>query len=150
MALVAEKQAYEDNHILDTYRQMNDGFAQANSSFEEGAEGYQKIYDAVYEQVQVAVLQAAMDSAGMNVTVTPENAKGFMMLLGEQKKVVKETIEEQTRKAVGEQIENLTSNLPVDVKDAIDHPKPWEFLHQLQASSQAQYQLQFPPYRQQR
>lgn len=126
MALVAEKQAYEDNHILDTYRQMNDGFAQANSSFEEGAEGYQKIYDAVYEQVQVAVLQAAMDSAGMNVTVTPENAKGFMMLLGEQKKVVKETIEEQTRKAVEEQIENLTSNLPVDVKDAIDHPKKLE------------------------
>lgn len=126
MALVAEKQAYEDNHILDTYQQINDGFAQANSAFEEGAEGYQKIYDAVYEKVQVAVLQAAMDAAGMKVTVTPENAKSFMLLLGDQKKVVKETIEEQTKQAVEEQIENLTSNLPVDVKDAIDHPKKLE------------------------
>lgn len=126
-ALNAEKKAYEDNGVISGYEEINKSFESMGDSFSSG-EGYEAIYDAVYQKVLIMVLQAAMDSQGMDITVTEENAALILKMTGEARETIETTVKEQTEKAVEEQIGEMKKKFPVSVEDALNNREKLEAL----------------------
>lgn len=142
-ALEAEKKAYKKNKIEKTYQQMNQSFAAVRESLSSG-EGYQAIYNQIYNQVLIAAVQSAMDQAGMKVTVTAENVQQLLSQLGNAAETVKAESAKAAEAATKEQVEKQLDALPVDVKDALDHPEKLEAFREMlksQGQSQAAEQM---------
>lgn len=121
-ALTMEKQAYEKNKVVSSYNQMNSGFSTVRKSFEKGGAAYQNIYNAIYNQILVTMLQSQMDAAGIEVKVTAENLDTYLAQLGDAADTLKETAKEQAENQTKEQTEAQLVTLPRNVKDAIDNP----------------------------
>jgi HAE1 family hydrophobic/amphiphilic exporter-1 len=120
-ALTMEKQAYEKNKIAATYRQMNSGFAAVQKSLEKGGAAYQNIYEAIYRQILVPMVQGQMDAAGIDAKVTAENVDTYLAQLGDAADALKEAVGEQAEKLTIEQTDAQLAMIPKDVKDAIDN-----------------------------
>ena len=120
-ALKMEKQAYEENKIVDSYNQMNAGFEAVRKSFEKNGDAYQNIYNIIYNQALVAMVQAQMDMAGIEATVTAENVDTYLAQLGEAAEVLKVAAKEQAETQTAEQAAAQLAVLPKDVKDAIEN-----------------------------
>ena len=120
-ALTMEKQAYEKNKVVESYRQMNSGFQAVRTSLEKGGAAYQSIYEAVYRQILVPMVQGQLDAAGIEGKVTAENVDTYLAQLGDAADALKEAAGEQAEKLAKEQTDAQIAALPKDVKDAIDH-----------------------------
>lgn len=123
MALQMEKQAYEKNKIVASYKAMNTGFATVRASFGKGGAAYQNIYNMIYSQILVGAVQAQIDAAGIEGKVTAENVDTYLAQLGSAADSLKAAAQEQAEKQTGEQAEIQLALLPKDVKDAIDNPE---------------------------
>lgn len=123
MALQMEKQAYEKNKIVTSYKAMNTGFATVRESFEKGGAAYQNIYHMIYSQILVGAVQAQLDAAGIEGKVTAENVDTYLAQLGSAADSLKAAAQEQAEKQTEEQVEIQLALLPKDVKDAIDNPE---------------------------
>lgn len=122
-ALKAEKKAYKDNKVVESYQQMNQGFVTVAESFKEGGEAYKALYDAIYNQILLAVVQAQLDTAGIEGKVTADNVQAFLASLGETASAaILEEVKKQAEEQAGIQAEATVQTLPVSVKDAIDNP----------------------------
>lgn len=121
MALQMEKQAYQKNKVVTSYNQMNSGFTAVRKSFEQSGAAYQNIYNMVYHQVLVVMVQSQIDAAGMEGTVTTENVNTYLEKLGTAADSLKAAAGEQAAKQAKEQADKQLAVLPKDVKDAIDH-----------------------------
>lgn len=113
-ALKTEKKAYKKNGIEKSYNQINQSFATVRQSLQSG-EGYQAIYD----QVLIAVVQSAMEKSGSKVTVTAENVEQLLSQMGS----TAESLRSAAASATQEQVNAQLSNIPTDIKDALDHPE---------------------------
>jgi len=120
-ALTMEKQAYEKNKVVESYRQMNSGFQAVRTSLEKGGAAYQSIYEAVYRQILVPMVQGQLDAAGVEGKVTAENVDTYLAQLGDAADALKKAAGEQAEKLAKEQTDAQIATLPKDVKDAIDH-----------------------------
>lgn len=123
MALQMEKQAYEKNKIVSSYKAMNTGFATVRASFEKDGAAYQNIYNMIYSQILTGVVQAQLDAAGIEGKVTAENVDTYLAQLGAAADSLKAAAQEQAEKQTKEQAEIQLALLPKDVKDAIDNPE---------------------------
>ena len=122
-ALEAEKKAYEDNKIIDTYDQINGAFAQARQTLS-SEEAYKQIYDAIYLQAKITAVQTALAQAGMtDVTVDASNLDTYMGMLGDAAAQIEQGAAQAAEQTANEQIAGQLENIPVDIKDALDHPK---------------------------
>lgn len=121
-ALKTELAAYKKNKIEDSYNQINNSFATVRKSLESG-EAYKAIYDQVYRQVLIAAVQTAMDQSGMKVTVTADNVNQLLGQLGSAGDAVKKTAETTAASMTKQQVDKQLENIPIDVKDALDHPE---------------------------
>lgn len=138
MALKTELKAYKKNKIQQTYDQMNQSFAAVRQSLESG-EAYQAIYDQVYKQVLIAVVQSAMEQSGSKVTVTADNVNQLLSQMGAAGNQLKETAAKTAETTTKQQIEAQLEKLPTDIKDAIDHPdKLKAFQDMLKSQGQAE------------
>lgn len=139
-ALVGEKSAYKDNGVISGYEEINDSFSQMANAGED-SEIYKKMYDVVYKQVLIAVLQAAVDSQGMEVEVTESNVDLILSMTGENRSYIEETAKEQTQKTVKEQLEVIKDKFPDSVEDALNNPQKLkavtEFMEQQGMEEQA-------------
>lgn len=120
-ALQMEKEAYEKNKVVSSYNQMNQGFTTVRKSLEEGGAGYQSIYNTIYEQMLVTMVQTQMDAAGIEGTVTADNVDTYLSKLGAASDTLKETAKEEATKLAKEQADAQLAKLPKNVKDAIDN-----------------------------
>lgn len=120
-ALKMERKAYIDNGVVKSYEQMNAGFRAVRTSMEEGGEAYKAIYNKIYQQVLITMVQTAMDTAGMDVTVTKENVNDYLKQLGAVGDTFEKQAKEQAQLTTKTQTEAQIAKLPKDVKDALDH-----------------------------
>lgn len=120
-ALKMEKQAYQENKVVDSYNQMNAGFDTVRKSFEKDGDAYQNIYNMIYNQALVAMVQAQLDTAGVEAAVTAENVDTYLAQLGEGAEALKTAAKEQAQIQTQEQSAAQLAMLPKSVKDAIDH-----------------------------
>ena len=120
-ALKMEKQAYKENKVEDSYNQMNAGFEAVRKSFEKGGDAYQNIYNMIYNQVLVVMVQTQMDTAGIEAAVTAENVDTYLAQLGEGAEALKTAAKEQAETQTAEQASAQLAVLPKNVKDAIDN-----------------------------
>ena len=133
-ALKTEKKAYKDNGVVKSYNQMNDMMQALRESMQEGGAAYKAIYDAAYNQVLVAIVQGALDAAGIDAEVTTDNASQYIEQLfgqaGNADEYLKQA-EEQAKKIADEQADAQLAMLPENVKDAIDNPDKLKALQDL-------------------
>ena len=124
MALQTELDAYKDNKVPDTYKQMNDAFSGARDAVQ-SEETYKAIYDAAYMQIRIAAVQQALSAAGMTgVTVDATNVESYLAMLGaEAAASINTAAAENAKKVADEQVAAQLDNIPKNVKDAIDNPK---------------------------
>lgn len=124
IALKAELKAYKDNKVPQSYKKINEGFAQARAALQ-SEETYNSIYNAIYEQVRIAAVQQALASAGMTgVVVDATNLEQYLAMLGpEVTAQINEAAAQQAATLTQQQIDQQLANIPVDVKDALDHPE---------------------------
>lgn len=120
-ALQMEKEAYEKNKVVSSYNKMNEGFTAVRKSLEEGGAGYQSIYNTIYGQMLVTMVQTQMDAAGIEGTVTADNVDTYLSKLGAAADTLKETAKEEAAKLAKEQADAQLAKLPKNVKDAIDN-----------------------------
>ncbi|MDE6853284.1 MAG: efflux RND transporter permease subunit, partial [Lachnospiraceae bacterium] len=125
-ALQTEKKAYKDNKIETSYQQMNQGFQAVRETFQKGGAAYQAIYQEVYNQMIVTMVQSAMNTAAPGITVTKENVDTYLQQLGEMGNSLKTAAEEQAHTLTKQQADAQLQTLPESVKDAIDHPEKRE------------------------
>lgn len=125
-ALKMEKEAYEKNKVVDTYNKMNQGFVALRDSLKEGGAAYQGIYNMIYDQILVVMVQTQLDAAGMSGEVTTENVDSYLSQLGDAADVLKDTAAQEAEKQAKEQAEAQLIQLPTSVKDALDHPEKLE------------------------
>ncbi|MDO4166185.1 MAG: efflux RND transporter permease subunit [Eubacteriales bacterium] len=121
-ALQTEKKAYQDNKVETSYKQMNQGLKAVRASFAEGGAAYQAIYQEVYTQMIVAMVQSAMDAVEPGTTVTKDNVNTCLSQLGDTGTTLKKTAETQATSTTKTQVAAQLASLPTDVKDAIDNP----------------------------
>lgn len=133
-ALQMEKKAYEKNGVAKGLAQMENGIKQMRAALAKDGAAYKQIYDAVYEQVLVAIVQAGLSSAGMEVTVTTENVDTFLEQMGESADAVVEQAKAQAKKTTDTQVKEQLSKLPKNVKDAIDSPEKLKYLKTMMES----------------
>lgn len=122
-ALKTEKKAYKDNKIEESYQQINQSFTAARASFQPGGEGYQAIYNQVYNQVLIAAVQNAMEKSGSKVTVTAENVDQLLGQMGNNAESIKAAAAQTAASTTEEQANAQLANIPIDMKDALDHPE---------------------------
>ena len=122
-ALKMEKEAYVKNKVVSSYEQINSGFQAVQAGFQEGGAAYEQIYQVIYQQILLQVIQAQMDTMGLNQTVTAENLDTYLALLGENAELVKSAAKEQAEVQTKNQVEKQRKELPENVKDALDHPE---------------------------
>lgn len=130
-ALKAEKKAYKDNKIESSYQQMNSGFQTVRDSFGENGAAYQAIYQEIYDQMIITMVQSAMNTAAPGITVDKNNVNTYLQQLGEAGAALKKTAEEQAGAMAKQQAEAQIAALPENVKDALDHPKKLEAYQKL-------------------
>lgn len=134
-ALKTEKKAYKDNGVVKSYNQMNDMIAALREALNEGGAAYKAVYDAAYNQILVAVVQGALDAAGLDAEVTAENASQYIeQFIGQAGGSADEYLkqaEEQAKKITEEQAKAQLASLPENVKDAIDNPDKLKALQDL-------------------
>lgn len=121
-ALQTEKKAYKDNKVETSYQQMNQGLKAVRASFAEGGAAYQAIYQEVYTQMIVAMVQSAMDTLKPGTTVTKDNVGTYLEQMGDTGSSLKKTAEAQAKSTTKTQADTQLASLPADVKDAIDNP----------------------------
>lgn len=120
-ALKTEKKAYQDNKVETSYQQMNNAISTVRASFEEGGAAYQAIYTEVYNQIIVAMVQSAVDTMNMGVTITTDNVNTYLEQLGDTGTTLKTQAESQAKTTTQTQAKTQLAALPTDVKDAIDN-----------------------------
>lgn len=120
-ALKAEKKAYQEK-VVPNYNSMNKAFAAVRDSFAVGKAAYNQIYNVIYNQVLVAIVQGQMDAAGIDVKVTTNNVNTYLEQLGTAADTVKNTAKEQATTQAKKQAQTQLNSLPKNVKDAIDNP----------------------------
>lgn len=122
-ALKGEKSAYKKNKLVSSYNAMNKGFAAVQATFDEGGAAYQKIYDAVYQQILIAVVQNQMDSQNIKVTVNAGNVNTYLNQLSDSvSSAIKSAAKTQAESQTKEQVKTQAASLPKNVKEAIDSP----------------------------
>lgn len=122
-ALNAEKKAYQDNKVTSSYQQMNAGFTAVRASLAKDGAGYQAIYTQAYNKMIVAMVQSAVKQMGMDVTVTADNVNTYLEQLGETGDSFKTEAAKQAESLTKTQTQAQLKLMPVNVKDAIDHPE---------------------------
>ena len=125
-ALKMEKEAYEKNKVVDTYNKMNQGFVALRDSLKEGGAAYQGIYNMIYDQILVVMVQTQLDAAGVSGEVTTENVDLYLSQLGDAADALKDAAAQEAAKQAKEQAEAQLIQLPTSVKDALDHPEKLE------------------------
>ena len=125
-ALKMEKGAYEKNKVVDTYNKMNQGFVALRDSLKEGGAAYQGIYNMIYDQILVVMVQTQLDAAGVSGEVTTENVDLYLSQLGDAADALKDAAAQEAAKQAKEQAEAQLIQLPTSVKDALDHPEKLE------------------------
>ena len=133
-ALKTEKKAYIDNGVVSSYNDINTAIKGMRDAFEENEPGYKAVYDAVYNQILITILQSAVDSTGVSITITEDNINDALALLGDMADTIKKQAEEQAKTITDTQISEQLASLPVDVKDAIDNPSKLAALKSLMES----------------
>lgn len=119
-ALKAEKKAY-NSKVVPAYNGMNKGFAAVQASLKEGGAAYQQIYNAIYQQILIAVVQSQMDSQGVKVKVDADNVNTYLNKLPESASAaIKETAKDQAEAQAKTQAKSQADALPKNVKEAID------------------------------
>lgn len=121
-ALNTELKAYEKNGIQKSYNQINNSFATVRQSLESG-DGYQAIYNQVYNQVLIAAVQSALDKSGTKVTVTAENVEQMLSQLGTAAEAIKSAAAQTAASTTKEQVDKQLASIPTDIKDALDNPE---------------------------
>lgn len=123
-ALEAEKKAYADNKVQENYDKINKSFQTARDTIQ-SEDTYKSIYDAAYEQICIAAVQQALESAGMTgVTVDAKSLDTYMMMIGEEAAAsIQKTAGEKAKEIADEQVSTQLANIPENVKDALDHPE---------------------------
>ncbi|MCD7824354.1 MAG: efflux RND transporter permease subunit [Clostridiaceae bacterium] len=127
-ALKAEKQAYEDNGVVSSYQQLNQGFHTLRKSMKAGGELYQSTYQAIYDQILIAVVQAQMDAAGTTVTVTSDNVDTYLSVIAssggsEAETAITEEAAKQAKTQTKQQMSETLQTIPSSVRDAIRNPE---------------------------
>ena len=125
-ALKMEKEAYEKNKVVDTYNKMNQGIVALRDSLKEGGAAYQGIYNMIYDQILVVMVQTQLDAAGVSGEVTTENVDLYLSQLGDAADALKDAAAQEAAKQAKEQAEAQLIQLPTSVKDALDHPEKLE------------------------
>lgn len=125
-ALKTEKKAYKDNKIESSYQQMNKGFQAVQDSFGENGAAYQAIYQEIYNQMIITMVQSAMNTAVPGTTVDKSNVNTYLQQMGETGNSLKEAAEKQAAEMAKQQAEVQRAALPSNVKDALDHPEKLE------------------------
>ncbi len=133
-ALKTEKKAYIDNGVVSSYNDINTAIKSMRDAFKENGPGYKAVYDAVYNQILITILQSAVDSTGAGITITEDNINDALSLLGDMADTIKKQAEEQAKTITDTQISEQLASLPVDVKDAIDNPSKLTALKNLMES----------------
>ncbi|MBE5880896.1 MAG: hypothetical protein E7289_01090 [Lachnospiraceae bacterium] len=123
-ALQAELKAYKDNKIPENYEQMNQGFSSARNTIQ-SEETYNAIYAQIYAQVRIAAVQQALQAAGISgVTVDATNIDGYLAMLGpDAAAAIESAAAENAKTLTQQQIQAQLDTIPVDIKDALDHPE---------------------------
>lgn len=122
-ALKAEKKAYSKNKIVSSYNGMNKGFAAVQASFKEGGAAYKQMYNAIYQQILIAVVQSQMDSQGIKVKVDAGNVNTYLNKLPESaSSAIREAAKTQAAEQAANQAKIQADALPKNVKDAISSP----------------------------
>lgn len=144
-ALEAEKKAYEKNKIVSSYNAMNKGFAAVRASFEEGGAAYQQVYNAVYQQILIAVVQGQLEAQGVSATVTEKNVDTYLGQMPDSAaKAIKDAVKVQAEEQTKSQVKIQLDSVPKNVKDAIDNPAKLEAYKKMltqQGQSQAAKQM---------
>lgn len=121
-ALKAEKKAYNDK-LIPAYNGMNKGFETVQSSLKERGAAYRQIYNAIYQQILIAVVQNQMDSQGLKVKVDAGNVNTYLNKLPESaSSAIKEAAKTQAEGQAKSQAKTQAASLPKNVEDAIDNP----------------------------
>ena len=122
-ALQMELEAYKENKVQDSYDKINKGFSDARETIQ-SEKTYKTVYDAVYEQVRIAAVQQALESAGMTgITVDAKNVDSYLQMLGtDASAAIESAAADNAKKAADEQIQKQLDSIPVNVKDALDNP----------------------------
>lgn len=122
-ALQAEKSAYTKNKVVSSYNAMNKGFATVQATFGEGGAAYQQIYQAIYQQILIAVVQNQLDSQNMKVTVTASNVNTYLSQLPDSvADTIRAAAKNQAETQAKSQAKTQAAALPKNVKEAIDSP----------------------------
>lgn len=120
-ALQAEKSAYTKNKVVSSYNAMNKGFATVQATFEEGGAAYQQIYQAIYQQILIAVVQNQLDSQNMKGTVTASNVNTYLSQLPDSvADTIRAAAKSQAETQAKSQAKTQAATLPKNVKEAID------------------------------
>lgn len=125
-ALKTEKAAYQKNKVVDSYNQMNKGFAAVRASFEKGGAAYQAVYNEVYNQVLITMVQSAVDAMGLDVKISKDNVNTYLGKMGDAAETLKATAVTQAESLTETQVQTQLASLPGNVKDAIDNPTKLE------------------------
>lgn len=137
MALQTELKAYKKNGVVKSYDQINASFATVRQSLESG-DAYKAIYNQVYQQVLIAAVQSAMEKSGSHVTVTSDNVEQLLSQMGNAAAAIRETAAQTAAATTKEQVAKQLEGIPVDIKDALDHPeKLTAFQEMLKSQGQA-------------
>lgn len=121
-ALKTEKAAYEKNKVVTSYNQMNQGFVAVRASFAKGGAAYQAIYNEVYNQVLITMVQSTVEAMGLDVTITKDNVNIYLEQLGDEAGTLKTAAAAQAETLTETQAQTQLASLPINVKDAIDNP----------------------------
>lgn len=123
-ALNAELKAYKDNKVEKNYEKVNKGFEDVRDTIQ-SQKTYDAIYNVIYQQVRIAAVQQALESAGISgITIDENNIDQYLAMLGQEvTDQINAAAAEQAKVLTEQQIQEQLGNVPVDIKDALDHPE---------------------------
>lgn len=129
-ALEMEQKAYKDNKVEKNLKQIEKGIETARSAMS-GVDAYNMVYAQVYSQALIQATQQAVTAAGMDVVVSAENVDSVLTTLGSAADTIKAGAASAAEKIAKEQIQKQLDSIPLNVKDAIDHPEKLKALQDL-------------------
>lgn len=119
-ALQMEKKAYQEK-VVPSYKQMNTAFETVSKSFEKDGDAYKSIYNAIYHQKVIALVQEKLDSDGVEASVTTENVDTYLTQLGAAADSIKNEAKKEAETQAQLQAAEQSAAFPKNVKDAINH-----------------------------
>ena len=130
-ALQAEMQAYSDAGVVSAYEQLNDMFAQLQSTATD-SDTYEQVYDSSYSSALVDAVQSAADEAGLGVTVNAGNVDAVLAQLDtDSATTAQATAAVQAVMTTAGTAVVLNTSLPTSVEDAIANPDKLEYAKQM-------------------